>query len=57
MNLFEVIQQIPEFLTDTINKNLAGQKDQLRSLGRFHLGLNYNMLLWLNNGDCKVFPC
>lgn len=26
-------------------------------IGRFHLGLNYDMLNWLSNGFCRVFPC
>jgi len=57
MNLFEVIQQIPIFLSQTIAKNQAVQKDHIRNLGRFHLGLNYDMLIWLSNTDCRVFPC
>ena len=57
MNLFEVIQQIPGFLSEAISLSEAGKKAQVRQLGRFHLGLNYNMLIWLNNSDCKVFPC
>jgi hypothetical protein len=57
MNLFEVIQQIPIFLSHTIIKSQAVQKDDIRRLGRFHLGLNYDMLIWLSNTDCRVFPC
>jgi hypothetical protein len=26
-------------------------------IGRFHLGLNYDMLIWLQNSACRVFPC
>jgi hypothetical protein len=26
-------------------------------VGRFHLGLNYDMLLWMSNSECGVFPC
>ena len=25
--------------------------------GRFHLGLNYDMLVWTHNNECGVFPC
>lgn len=57
MNLFEVIQQIPAFLSETIKKTQQGDKESMRKLGRFHLGLNYNMMIWFNNGDSKVFPC
>ena len=58
MNLFDVILRIPVFLSETIQMHQAGnQKDRIRGLGRFHLGLNYDMLIWLSNGDCRVFPC
>ena len=30
---------------------------EVRKVGRFHLGLNYDMLIWFNNQDCRVFPC
>lgn len=26
-------------------------------IGLFHLGLNYDMLLWMSNAACGVFPC
>jgi hypothetical protein len=26
-------------------------------IGRFHLGLNYDIAGWLNNPSCRVFPC
>lgn len=57
MNLHELIMQIPVFIQDTLKleqqKNLKG----LRATGRFHLGLNYDMLIWLSNSQCRVFPC
>ena len=31
--------------------------EQKSMIGRFHLGLNYDMLLWMNNTECGVFPC
>lgn len=58
MNLFEIIQQIPIFISQTIEKdqNEEGKKE-IRKLGRFHLNLNYDMLIWLSNAECRVFPC
>ena len=35
----------------------AGMRDEMRAMGRFHLNLNYDMLIWLSNPDCRVFPC
>ena len=58
MNLFEIIQQIPVFLSHIIAQaDRPEAKEELRSLGRFHLNLNYDMLIWLSNSDCRVFPC
>ena len=57
MNLFDVIQLIPNFISQTIEKERAGKTSEIRDIGRFHLGLNYDMLIWLNNKECRVFPC
>jgi len=58
MNLFEIIQQIPDFISDVLEKDgRPAAKDEIRALGRFHLNLNYDMLIWLSNADCRVFPC
>lgn len=58
MNLFDIIQQIPDFISHIIGKEeQPGAKNEIRALGRFHLNLNYDMLIWLNNADCRVFPC
>ena len=58
MNLFEIIQQIPIFISTVIGKEgQPGAKEEIRKLGRFHLNLNYDMLIWLSNADCRVFPC
>lgn len=58
MNLKEIIEQIPIFVSNLIQKEgRPGTKDEVRALGRFHLNLNYDMVIWLNNGDCRVFPC
>lgn len=53
MNLYELIQQIPEFIRETLLQQLPTAK----LTGRFHLGLNYDMQTWLTNGTCRVFPC
>ena len=58
MNLFEIIQQIPIFISQIIGKEgQPGAKEEIRALGRFHLNLNYDMMIWLNTPDCRVFPC
>lgn len=58
MNLFEIIQQIPVFISHTIqNEGQPGMRDEMLTMGRFHLNLNYDMLIWLSNPDCRVFPC
>ena len=45
MNLYELIQQIPNFIQETVIKG----RERKDMIGRFHLGLNYDMLLWLSN--------
>lgn len=53
MNLYELIQQIPEFIRETLLHPPPVDK----MTGRFHLGLNYDMQSWLTNSMCRVFPC
>lgn len=59
MNLYELIQQIPEFIRETLLKQQKVQQkiSSAKMVGRFHLGLNYDMLIWLQNSQCRVFPC
>ena len=63
MNLYDLIQQIPEFIRDTLLKsqNVPQKKakgsEEKHMVGRFHMGLNYDMLIWLQNSQCRVFPC
>ena len=57
MNLYELIQQIPHFIQETLEADAAEDSGEVRKIGRFHLGLNYDMLTWLSNSDCRVFPC
>ena len=51
MNLSDLIQQIPEF----VRRCMESKPSQI--IGLFHLGLNYDMLLWMSNAACGVFPC
>ena len=57
MNLFDLILQIPRFLERIIQMSQDRLQAQISELGRFHLNLNYDMLIWLSNPDCRVFPC
>ncbi len=40
-----------------LEKEASKDRQELRNMGRFHLGLNYDMLIWLSNTHCRVFPC
>lgn len=53
MNLSDLIKQIPDFIRESLARTTPPQK----MVGRFHLGLSYDMLLWMSNSDCGVFPC
>lgn len=53
MNLYELIQALPAFIQEVVTK----AKERKEMIGRFHLGLNYDMLIWLSNSFCRVFPC
>lgn len=57
LNLYELIMQIPGLIQDAINLEKAKKFIELRSIGKFHLGLKYDMTIWLNNTQCRVFPC
>ena len=54
MNLSDLIKRIPQFITDVIK-----QGDQYtQTIGKFHLGLQYDMNIWFSNSqNCGVFPC
>ena len=56
LNLYDLIMKLPKLIEKTTKLEKSSPKD-LRSLGRFHLGLNYDMLIWLGNNQCRVFPC
>ena len=45
MTLLDIIQQIPAFITEQI-KNQTGASQMI---GLFHLGLQYDMNIWLQN--------
>lgn len=55
MSLIEIIQQIPAFTTEMI-KNGGALNSQI---GKFHLGLQYDMNLWQANAQqgCGVYQC
>ena len=57
MNLYELIMQIPVLIEQAITLERKKKVNDLRNMGRFHLGLNYDMLIWLSNTQCRVFPC
>lgn len=60
MTLFALVQKIPDLIVRAM-KGVPGDQHASRvktlSLGRFHLGMNYDMLIWLQNSACRVFPC
>ena len=56
MNLYELIQHIPEFIADQVKtqhgielKEKQGHYEMLKMVGKFHLGLQYDMNIWLSN--------
>jgi hypothetical protein len=65
MNLYELIQYIPDFISETLKtqhqieqNDKKGQHGEApKMIGKFHLGLQYDMNIWLSNQNCGVFPC
>lgn len=64
MNLYELIQHIPEFIAEMAkiqHTQEANEKKGIhqspKMIGKFHLGLQYDMNIWLSNQACGVFPC
>ena len=55
MTLIDIIQQVPAFITDMIKNGAAIQTNAM--VGKFHLGLQYDMNIWHQNQVCGVFPC
>jgi hypothetical protein len=53
MTLIDIIQQIPAFITEMI-KN-GGAMNAM--IGKFHLGLQYDMNIWHSNPACGIYPC
>ena len=53
MTLIDIIQQIPPFITDMI-KNGGAMNSMI---GKFHLGLQYDMNIWHQNQACGVYQC
>ena len=44
MTLIDIIQQIPQFITDMIKNGATLQATTM--IGKFHLGLQYDMNIW-----------
>ena len=66
MNLQELIKRIPEFISKVMlesynEKKQSGKKDEDDKIpatyGKFHLGNQYDINIWLSNQNCNVFPC
>lgn len=56
MTLIDIIQQIPAFITEQIKASKDGS-GQAHMVGKFHLGLQYDMNIWIQNQQCGIFPC
>ena len=62
MTLIDIIQQIPTFITEQIKASKDGSL-VANTIGKFHLGLQYDMNIWSNSQDpaqhqsCGIFPC
>ena len=62
MSLFEIIQGIPAFISEQIKASKEGSL-VTNTIGKFHLGLQYDMNIWQGSSDpeqqqtCAVFPC
>ncbi len=46
MTLIDIIQQIPAFISEQIKASKEGLLQQV-TVGKFHLGLQYDMNIWL----------
>lgn len=56
MTLIDIIQQIPTFVALEIKASKDGSGYQ-HMIGKYHLGLQYDMNIWLQNPSCGIFPC
>ncbi len=64
MNLYELIQYIPDFISEMLLKSNfedadIGKKDGSSGpemTGKFHLGLQYDINVWFSNSSCGAFP-
>jgi len=55
MSLYELIQYIPDFISDVLRAtNGAGKDADQKMLGKFYLGLNYDyQQIWMQNQSSK----
>ena len=51
MNLYELIQYIPDFISEQLMAHVTDNKGGLRPMvGKFYLGLNYDyQQIWMQN--------
>jgi hypothetical protein len=55
MNLYELIQRIPDFISRHHLK--VTEETVPRMIGEFHIGLKYDMSIWQTSQHSPVFPC
>jgi hypothetical protein len=55
MNLYELIQRIPDFITRYCSTPPADIQNLM--LGKFHLGALYDMSIWQASQHSPVYPC
>lgn len=56
MTLIDIIQHIPTFIAEQLKASKEGLLQQ-QTVGKFHLGLQYDMSIWTQNQQCGIFPC
>lgn len=69
MNLYELLQYIPDFISEMLmrsgdddfkdesSNNTVSNQPKSGILGHFHLGMQYDINIWLSNPLCGVYPC
>lgn len=56
MTLIDIIQQIPAFISEQIKATKEGTLQAI-TVGKFHLGLQYDISVWQQDPACGIFPC
>lgn len=57
MTLIDIIQQIPGFIAEQIKASKDSATAMQKTIGKFHLGLQYDLSIWTQNQQCGVFQC